>query len=143
MTTTLLGTGCSFPLPSRFDYEAYIDVERELWALFPETDGQRVNFSQVGLTGQLFAEVSETHDELNTDETYFLMPCLDHMMRPVRMRMKRRLTTSEYRMAYLTALKFVGKFQEMATVMAQVEEKILGAEVLEDWQARQSGKGQG
>jgi hypothetical protein len=139
MTATLVDPACSFSLPRHFDYETYIDIERELWALFPETDGKRVNFAQVGLTAQVFGEVPDIGDELGSNETYFLMPCPDQMMRPIRMRMMRRLTTSEYRMAQLTALKLVGKLNEAVVVMAQVGEQILGAEVLEELHIRQSG----
>lgn len=87
-----------FALPATFDWNEYIETERELWALFPETDGRRVNFVQIGLTAQIFAEVKDNGSELGPDETYILMPCSDHAMRPIRMEACRRLTLSEYRM---------------------------------------------
>jgi hypothetical protein len=132
MMTTLVGPASSFPLPRHFDYEAYIDIKRELWALFPETYGKRANFAQLGLTAHVFGEVPDTGHELGSAETYFLMPCPDQMMRPIRMRMMRRLTRSEYRMAQLTALKLSGKLNDAAVVMAQVGEQILGEEVLDE-----------
>jgi hypothetical protein len=137
-----VGPDYSFPL-EYFDYDGYIDIERELWALFPETEGKRVNFAQVGLTAQVFAEAPESGHELDNDETYFLMPCSDQTVRPVRMRMMRRLTISEYRMTHLTAVKLVGQINEAVTVMAQVEEHILGSEVLEEFLIRQSKTGLG
>lgn len=126
----------SFPLPKSFNFREYIETEQELWALFPETDGRRVNFVQVGLTAQIFAEVTETGEELASEETYILMPCADRTMRPIRMRACRRLTLSEYRMGHLTAIKLMGKVSEAGEVMREVGTQILGDEVLEEVQAR-------
>ena len=81
---TFLDPQSSFPLPATFNYEEYIETEQELWALFPETDGRRVNFVQIGLTAQIYAEVPENGQELEFDETYILMPCADLTMRPIR-----------------------------------------------------------
>jgi hypothetical protein len=133
----LVGPGCSFPLPPEFDYDGYIEIERELWAFFPETEGRRVNFAQVGLIAQVYAEVPETGAELDVEETYFLMPCADQTMRPVRMRITRRLTISEYRMAHLTAVKLIGKVGEAVSVLVEVGKEILGQEVLEEFELRQ------
>ena len=97
----------AFPLPPTFNFDEYIETEQELWALFPETDGRRVNFVQIGLTAMIYAEVADKGAELERDETYILMPCADYTMRPIRMRACRRLTLSEYRMGHLTAVKLV------------------------------------
>ena len=126
----------SFPLPESFNFEDYIETEQELWALFPETDGRRVNFVQIGLTAQIYAEVPNDGSELAADETYILMPCADYTMRPIRMRACRRLTLSEYRMGHLTAIKLVGRVNEAGEVMREIGCQILGAEVLEEAQAR-------
>jgi hypothetical protein len=126
----------AFPLPKTFNFREYIDTERELWALFPETDGRRVNFIQVGLTAHIYAEVKEDGSELRADETYVLMPCHDYMMRPIRMQACRRLTLSEYRMGHLTAIKLVGKVNEAGEVMRSIGSQILGDEVLDEAQAR-------
>jgi hypothetical protein len=131
-----LDPGVSYPLPSSFDYEDYIDTERELWALFPETDGRRVNFVQVGLTAQIFAEVADDRTELGSDETYILMPCPDRTMRPIRMEARRRLTLSEYRMGHLTAVKLMGRMNEAAEVMRDIGYQILGPEVIGEVEAR-------
>lgn len=128
--------GAAFPLPSTFNFDEYIETERELWALFPETDGRRVNFVQIGLTAMIFAETPETGAELGLDETYILMPCADFTMRPIRMRALRRLTLSEYRMGHLTAVKLVGKVNEAGEVMREIGCQILGEEVLHEAQAR-------
>jgi hypothetical protein len=128
----------AFPLPPTFNYDEYIETERELWALFPETDGRRVNFVQIGLTAQIYAEVKESDAELAFDETYILMPCSDYTMRPIRMRACRRLTLTEYRMGHLTAIKLVGKVNEAGEVMRQIGCQILGDEVLQEAQARLS-----
>jgi hypothetical protein len=128
----------AFPLPPTFNFDEYIETERELWALFPETDGRRVNFVQVGLTAMIYAEVPETGSELGLDETYILMPCGDFTMRPIRMRACRRLTLSEYRMGHLTAIKLVGKVNEAGEVMREIGCQILGEEVLHEAQARLS-----
>lgn len=125
-----------FPLPATFDWNEYIETERELWALFPETDGRRVNFVQIGLTAQIFAEVKDNGSELRPDETYILMPCADHTMRPIRMEGCRRLTLTEYRMGHLTAVKLLGKMTEAGEVMREVGTRILGDEVLEEVEAR-------
>jgi hypothetical protein len=126
----------AFPLPPTFNFDEYIETERELWALFPETDGRRVNFVQVGLTAMIYAEVADQGSELSPDETYILMPCGDFTMRPIRMRACRRLTLSEYRMGHLTAIKLVGKVNEAGEVMREIGCQILGEEVLHEAQAR-------
>lgn len=105
---------------------------------FPETDGRRVNFVQIGLTAMIYAEIPDAGDELALDETYILMPCQDFTMRPIRMRACRRLTLSEYRMGHLTAIKLVGKVNEAGEVMREIGCQILGEEVLEEVQARLS-----
>lgn len=128
----------AFPLPATFNFEEYIETERELWALFPETDGRRVNFVQIGLTAAIFAEVPDAGEDLAFDETYILMPCADFSMRPIRMRACRRLTLSEYRMGHLTAIKLVGKVNEAGDVMREIGCQILGEEVMSEAQARLS-----
>ena len=128
-----------FPLPETFDFAEYIETERELWALFPETDGKRVNFVQIGLTAQIYAQTPDDKSELKPDETYILMPCEDSTMRPIRMRAHRRLTLSEYRMGHMTAIKLIGKVSEAGEVMREVGCQILGEEVLEEAQSRMSG----
>ncbi|MBI1896357.1 MAG: hypothetical protein HYS04_07450 [Acidobacteria bacterium] len=117
-------------------FDEYIETERELWALFPETDGRRVNFVQIGLTAQIYAEVPNDGSELAVDETYILMPCSDFTMKPIRMQACRRLTLSEYRMGHLTAIKLMGKVNEAGEVMRDIGCQILGAEVLEEAQSR-------
>jgi hypothetical protein len=133
--------GSSYPLPATFQFEEYIETERELWALFPETDGKRVNFVQIGLTAQIYAQTPDDRSELKPDETYILMPCEDSTMRPIRMRACRRLTLSEYRMGHMTAIKLIGKVSEAGEVMRDIGCQILGEEVLEEAQARISDAG--
>src|SRR5689334_9294909 len=133
-----LDPSSSFALPPSFNFQEYADTERELWALFPETDGKRVNFVQIGLTAQIYAETREDGSELGPDETYILMPCADQTMKPIRMRATRRLTLSEYRMGHLTAIKLIGKVNEAGEVMRDIGCQILGDEVLEEVQARLS-----
>ncbi len=133
---TFLDPSAAFPLPAGFDWDEYIETERELWALFPETDGRRVNFVQIGLTAQIFAEIRDDGAELGPDQTYILMPCADLTLRPIRMEACRRLTLTEYRMGHLTAVKLLGRMTEAGEVMRQVGSQILGAEVLEEVEAR-------
>ena len=133
---TFIEPNAAFPLPATFNFDEYIETERELWALFPETDGRRVNFVQIGLTAMIYAEVPDNGGELSFDETYILMPCQDFAMRPIRMRACRRLTLSEYRMGHLTAIKLVGKVNEAGEVMREIGCQILGEEVLSEAQAR-------
>ena len=135
---TFIEPNAAFPLPATFNYDEYIETEQELWALFPETEGRRVNFVQIGLTAMIYAEVAETGAELALDETYILMPCSDYAMRPIRMQACRRLTLSEYRMGHLTAIKLVGKVNEAGEVMREIGCQILGEEVLSEAQARLS-----
>ncbi len=135
---TFIEPNAAFPLPGTFNYDEYIETEQELWALFPETEGRRVNFVQIGLTAMIYAEVAETGAELALDETYILMPCSDYAMRPIRMQACRRLTLSEYRMGHLTAIKLVGKVNEAGEVMREIGCQILGEEVLSEAQARLS-----
>jgi hypothetical protein len=133
---TFIEPNAAFPLPATFNFDDYIETERELWALFPETDGRRVNFVQIGLTAMIYAEVPDTGAALGFDETYILMPCQDFCMRPVRMQACRRLTLSEYRMGHLTAIKLVGKVNEAGEVMREIGCQILGEEVLSEAQLR-------
>lgn len=130
--------GTSYPLPKSFNFRDYIETEQELWALFPETDGKRVNFVQIGLTAQIFLETPDTGAELDSDETYILMPCEDRTMRPIRMKAGRRLTLQEYRMGHLTAVKLLGKVNDAAEIMREVGCQILGDEVLSEVQFRMS-----
>ena len=132
----LLEPGSSYPLPSSFDYQEYIETERELWALFPETDGKRVNFVQIGLTSAIYTEVPDDGTELLPGETYILMPCPDGVLRPIRMEVRRRLTLSEYRMGHLTALKLMGRVNEAGEIVREIGLQILGAEVIEEAEAR-------
>lgn len=133
---TFIEPRAAFPLPPTFNFDEYIETERELWALFPETDGRRANFVQIGLTAMIFAEVPESGADLAMDETYILMPCADYTMRPIRMKALRRLTLTEYRMGHLTAVKLVGKVNEAGEVMREIGCQILGEEVLQEAQAR-------
>lgn len=126
----------SYPLPKSFNFAEYIETERELWAIFPETDGKRVNFVQVGLTADVYAEMFDDRSELGTGETYLLMPCDDHKWHPIRMKACRRLTISEYRMGHLTAVKLLGMLPEAAEVMREIGCQILGPEVIGEIEAR-------
>jgi hypothetical protein len=119
----------SYPLPRSFDYSAYIETEQEMWALFPETDGKRVNFCQLGLTAKIFVESADAGD-LHEDETYFLMPCADRKLRPVRMRQLRRLTLDEFRMSHITAIRLADKLSGTTRVLEEIHMKILGPEIL-------------
>ena len=53
---------------------------------------------------QLFTE-SPSLGELSDDETFFLMPCQDRVLRPLRMRAMRRLTLEEFRMGLKRAVR--------------------------------------
>ena len=128
--------GAAYALPASFNYREYIETEQELWALFPETDGRRVNFVQIGLTAQIYAESPDHGGELDPDETYILMPCADRTLRPIRMEACRRLTLAEYRMGHLTAVKLMGRINEAAEVMRDIGCQILGDEVLGEVEAR-------
>lgn len=119
----------AYQLPKSFNYSEYIEIEQEMWALFPETDGKRVNFCQLGLTAKIFVE-SPDHGELRDEETYFLMPCPDRMLRPVRMRQVRRLTLEEFRMSHITAIRLADKLAGTTRVLEEVHLQILGPEIL-------------
>ena len=119
-----------YPLPDSFDFEEYIETEREMWALFPETDGKRVNFCQMGLTAKVYVE-SGAKGELEWDETYFLMPCADRTLRPVRMKALRRLTLMEFRMGHITAVRLAEKLCDMRDTMEQIHLRILDSGILE------------
>ena len=119
----------AYPLPKSFDYNEYIETEQEMWALFPETDGKRVNFCQLGLTAKIFVE-SVDGGELHDDETYFLMPCPDLKLRPVRMRQVRRITLEEFRMSHITAIRLADKLAGTTRVLEEVHMQILGPEIL-------------
>jgi hypothetical protein len=126
---SFLEPGSAFPLPKTFNYVDYIETEQEMWALFPETEGKRVNFCQMGLTAHIFVE-SEGPQDLGSDETYFLMPCADRTLRPIRMRQVRRLTLDEFRMSHITALRLAEKLTGTGKVMEEIHLQILGPEIL-------------
>jgi hypothetical protein len=129
-TYSFLEPATSYPLPTSFNYPDYIETERELWALFPETDGKRVNFCQMGLTAQIFVESAES-GELASDETYFLMPCPDRALRPIRMKAVRRLTLEEFRMSHITAIRLADKLAGTGKVMEAIHMQIMGPEILD------------
>ena len=133
----LLNPRSKYRLPVGFDYAGYIEAEQELWALCPETDGKRVNFCQVGLTASLYVDIAEDGSELKAGETYFLMPCADRTMRPLRMRAVRNLTLSEYRMSHLTALRLSDKLEGTGDIMDEVHLRILGPEIIAESQSRE------
>jgi hypothetical protein len=126
---SFLDPDAAYPLPKSFNYRDYIETEQEMWALFPETDGKRVNFCQMGLTARIFVE-SVGVGTLSEDETYFLMPCVDGMLRPVRMKHMRRLTLEEFRMSHITAMRLADKLSGTGKVMEEIHLQILGPEIL-------------
>jgi hypothetical protein len=128
----------SWKLPAHFQMREYFDTEQELWALFPEADGKRVNFMQIGLTAWLYVE-SDRSGELGDDETYVLMPCVDYTMRPLRMVQVRRLSLTEWRMGQLSAIKLIGRVSAAGDVMHEVGHTILGEEIAEEANLRYRG----
>lgn len=133
---SLIPPSTVFQLPNTFRMDEYMESERELWALFPESDGLRVNFVQIGLTAWLFVGVPDHSSELADGETYLLLPCPDYTMRSIRMRRCRRLTLSEYRMGQLTAIKLMGRMGEARQVMREIGDRIMGEEVLQEAKER-------
>jgi hypothetical protein len=131
---SFLDPRCHYRLPDSFDYPGYIDTEQELWALFPETQGSRVNFCQLGLTASLYLEAEEDGSELKAGETYFLMPFPDRTMRPLRMRILRKLTLSEYRLSHLTAVRMSEQLEGTGEIMDEVHLHILGPEIINESQ---------
>ena len=127
---TLLPADTTFALPDSFDYDRYIDSEQELWALFPEVIGKRVNFIQVGLSAFLYAEVHDHQTPLGHDETYILMPHADKCLRQVRMKAVRRLNLEEFRMSTHSALR-AGSWT-LGGALQQAGELILGEELMSD-----------
>ena len=69
-----LDPSAAYPLPSSFKYREYIETEQELWALFPETDGKRVNFVQIGLTAQIYEDSPERGKKPNHGDSYRFEP---------------------------------------------------------------------
>lgn len=131
---SFLDPRCKYPLPDSFNYKNYIDTEQELWALFPETHGMRVNFCQVGLTASLYIEAVDDGSELKVDETYFLMPFPDRTIRPMRMRAVRKLTLAEYRLSHITAQRMSEELADTTEIMEEVQLRILGPEIVEESQ---------
>jgi hypothetical protein len=129
-TFSFLEPEAAYHLPRSFDFSGYIETEQEMWALFPETYGLRVNFCQMGLTAQIFVE-SEGEGDLVEGETYFLMPCEDRKLRPIRMKSVRRLTLEEFRMSHLTAIRLAEKLSGASRLMQQIHMRILGPEILD------------
>jgi hypothetical protein len=88
-----------------------------------------VNFCQLGLTAKIFVE-SEAAGELSEEETYFLMPCPDRTLRPIRMKQIRRLTLEEFRMSHITAIRLADKLNGTSRVLEEIHLRILGPEIL-------------
>jgi len=128
-TYSFIEPDAAYTLPRSFSYNDYIETEQEMWALFPETEGKRVNFCQLGLTARIYIE-SEMAGELCEDETYFLMPCPDRKLRPIRMRQVRRLTLDEFRMSHITAIRLADKLSGTTRVLEEIHMQILGPEIL-------------
>lgn len=126
---TFLDPAVTYPLPHCFNFREYIETENEFWAFFPETQGRRVNYCQLGLTAQIYVE-SQAEGDLQADETYFLLPCEDRMLRAVRMRALRRLTLDEYRLSHMTALRMLEHMAPAAQLMNEIHLRILGPEIL-------------
>jgi hypothetical protein len=126
---SFLKPAAEYALPRTFSYSQYIETEQEMWALFPETDGKRVNFCQMGLTAMIFIE-SPASGELMSNETYFLMPCSDAMLRPIRMRSLRRLTRDEFRLSSITAARLAEQLSDTGKVLEEIHLEILGPEIL-------------
>jgi hypothetical protein len=120
----------NFPLPANFDYEGYIETEQEFWALFPETEGKRVNFCQLGLTARLYTECPEAAGDTAADETWFLMPCSDRSLRPVRMRAMRPLSLEEFRLAHHTAIRLMSRMAGTGHILDEIHLRVLGEEIL-------------
>jgi hypothetical protein len=134
-STTFIPPGARIPLPATFDYDSYFDTEQELNMLFPEVEGRRANFIQIGLSSAIYVEEPDDGSPLAADETYVLMPDRDAAglcMRPIRMRPVRRLTLADYRMAHLTAVKLMGKMNDVGKAMQEVGIAILGDEVISE-----------
>jgi hypothetical protein len=128
---SFLKPAAEYPLPRTFCYSQYIEIEQELWALFPETEGERVNFCQMGLTAMIFVG-SSSSGELAANETYFLMPCRDAVLRPIRMRAVRRLTREEFRLSSITASRLAEQLSDTGKVLEEIHLEILGPEVLNE-----------
>jgi hypothetical protein len=128
-TYSFIEPDSAYTLPRSFNYSDYIETEQEMWALFPETEGKRVNFCQLGLTAKIYVE-SDLAGELLEDETYFLMPCQDRKLRPIRMRQVRRLTLDEFRMSHITAIRLADKLSGTTRVLEEIHLQILGPEIM-------------
>lgn len=128
---SFLEPAAEYPLPGTFSFPDYIETEQEMWALFPETHGKRVNFCQMGLTAVIFTE-SRASGELSSDETYFLMPCSDSRLRPIRMRAVRRLTRDEFRLSSITAARLAEQLSGTGKVLEEIHLEILGPEVMNE-----------
>lgn len=128
---SFLEPAAEYPLPGTFSYANYIETEQEMWALFPETQGKRVNFCQMGLTAMIFTE-SRAAGELAPDETYFLMPCSDARLRPIRMKALRRLTRDEFRLSSITAARLSEQLSGTSKVLEEIHLEILGPEVMNE-----------
>jgi hypothetical protein len=128
---SFLEPAAEYPLPSTFSFPSYIETEQEMWALFPETQGKRVNFCQMGLTAVIFTE-SLASGELASDETYFLMPCPDSRLRPIRMKAVRRLTRDEFRLSSITAARLAEQLNGTGKVLEEIHLEILGPEVMNE-----------
>lgn len=131
---TFLPSDAIFQLSVTFSFADYIDAERELWALFPESEGRRVNFIQTGLMASLYIEVTDDGSELLDSETYVLMPHSDNTMRPIRMIAVRRLSLDEFRLCMYTALKLGSRAVEGA--VREAGNYIAGEELLAEMAAQ-------
>lgn len=132
----------SFAIPKNFQYERYIEIEREVWALFPDValQGKRVTVAQFGMSGFILAEIMDDGSELKNDETYVLMPCADYFMRFFRMKMMRRISTNEFRMVNLTSIRVAEYMVPLRDTLIFVQHMILGQDVIDEYLASKGGQ---
>jgi hypothetical protein len=135
-TCCFLELDSSYELARSFSFDYYIEIERELWALFPETEGKRVNMMQLGLSAGLFVDVVDDGSELTPGECYVLMAYPDSTLKPLRMKMLKFLTLEEYRMCHYTFMKMIGRFDGISAVTEKITVQLLGNEVLDEIESR-------
>lgn len=121
-----------FRAPREFNFDEYIEIEKELWMIFPETEGHRVNFIQFGISALLMIDVADDGSEITTTEAYFVMPCENGDLKPIRMRAIRHLTLDEYRMAAHSSLKLVDILEPLRPVMKNIGRAVTGDEISEE-----------
>jgi hypothetical protein len=125
----------SYEAPPTFDFDEHMEVEHELWMLFPETENLRVNFVHMGLSAVLMVQSDSTSDELAPHEAYYPMVSKGKdgpYVAPMRMKVLRHMTLEEFRFANFSSLKSKDSMKPLIPLVSKLGKEIVGENFLDE-----------